>query len=78
MLSIRKFINDKSFQVLYRNNSLDIVNYDSINYMKDNDISISFNNCVLNIIGSDLRVKKLLESEILISGFIKSIKFINE
>ncbi len=78
MLNIRNFINDKSFQILYRDKSLNIINYDTINYMKDNEISISFNSNTLIIIGKNLRVKKLLESEILISGNIKSINFTNE
>ena len=78
MLNIRNFINDKSFQILYRDKSLNIINYDTINYMKDSEISICFNRNTLIIIGTDLRVKKLLESEILISGNIKSINFTNE
>ena len=79
MLDIRKFINDSSFQILYRNNSLNIINYTDINYMEESKISISvYNNKKILIKGNNLTVKKLLESEILIVGNITSIEFLNE
>ena len=75
MLNIKKFINDSSFQILYINSSLNIINYTSINYMDDNKISIDYYANKLFIKGNNLSVKKLLESEILISGDILSIEF---
>lgn len=75
MLNIRSFINDTSFQILYKDNTLDIINYTNINYMEDNKISISYMNNKLLIKGTDLTVKKLLESEILITGNFVSIEF---
>ena len=75
MLDIRHFINDKSFQILYINNSLDIINYTNINYMEDEKISLNYYDNILLIKGKELRVKKLLESEILITGNFKSIEF---
>ena len=79
MLDIRKFINDTSFQILYRNNSINIINYTDINYMEESKISISvYNNKKILIKGNNLTVKKLLESEILIVGNITSIEFLNE
>lgn len=75
MLDIRHFINDTSFQFVYINNSLDIINYTNINYMEDNKISLDYYNNKLLIKGSNLTVKKLLESEILITGSIESINF---
>ena len=74
MLDIRKFINDTSFQFVYINNSLDIINYTNINYMEDNKISISYYDKNILIKGNSLCVKKLLESEILIGGNIESIE----
>ena len=75
MLNIRSFINDTSFQILYKDNTLDIINYTNINYMEDSKISISYMNNKLLIKGSNLTVKKLLESEILITGNFVSIEF---
>ena len=76
MLDIRRFINDTSFQILYINNSLDIINYTNINYMEDSKISLDYYEKKLLIKGNNLSVKKLLESEILITGNILSIEFI--
>ena len=76
MLNIRHFINDTSFQILYINNNLNIVNYTNINYMEDNKISLNYLDKKILIQGNNLSVKKLLESEILITGDILSIEFI--
>ena len=74
MLDIRHFINDSSFQIIYRNNELDIINYKSINYIFDNKISISFDSNNLLITGNCLYAKKLLNNEILIAGNIKKVE----
>ena len=76
MLDIRHFINDTSFQILYINNSLDIINYTNINYMEDSKISLNYYDNKILVKGTNLSVKKLLESEILIAGSILSIEFI--
>ncbi len=76
MLNIRKFINDTSFQIVYIDSSLDIINYTNINYMEENKISLDYYENKLLIKGSDLTVKKLLEREILITGNIESIEFL--
>ena len=76
MFNIRHFINDTSFQMIFINNELDIINYSNINYMEDNKISLNYYDKKLLIKGTDLRAKKLLESEILIVGSIESIEFI--
>ena len=75
MFRISRFINDTSFQMMYRENELDIVNYDTINYMEDTKISINYYNKRLLIKGTNLTAKKLLDSEILISGNIESVDF---
>lgn len=77
MFRISNFINDSSFQMTFINGKLDIINYSNINYMEDNKISLDYYNKKLLIKGENLRVKKLLESEILIDGCFSSIEFIN-
>ena len=76
MLNIRSFINDTSFQILYKDNYLDIINYTNINYMEDSKISLNYLDNKILIKGNNLVVKKLLESEILITGNFISIEFI--
>lgn len=76
MFKISRFINDTSFQILYINDNLDIINYTNINYMEDSKISINYYDNKILIKGNNLSVKKLLESEILIDGNIQSIEFL--
>ena len=76
MLDIRHFINDSTFQIIYRNNELDIINYKEINYILDNKISINFNNNNLLITGINLYAKKLLNNEILVVGNITKVEIL--
>lgn len=76
MLNIRNFINDTSFQILYKDNNLDIINYTNINYIENEKIKIEYYDKEILIKGTNLKAIKLLESEILINGNIISIEFI--
>ena len=75
MFNIMRYINDTDFQIVYINNELNIVNYDRINYMEDEKISLSYQKGTIVVIGKKLRVKKLLDNEILIVGDISNIDF---
>lgn len=75
MFNIMRYINDTDFQIVYINNELNIANYDRINYMEDEKISLSYRNGTVMVIGNNLRVKKLLDNEIVIIGEIKNIDF---
>ncbi len=75
MFNVMRYINDTDFQIIYWNGNLNIVNYEKINYMEDSKISISSKNQNIVVNGENLRVKKLLESEILIVGEFFSIEF---
>ena len=76
MLDIRHFINDTSFQMIYRNNEIDIINYKEINYMEESKISINYYNKSILITGTNLTVKKLLDNEILVAGNFKKVEFL--
>lgn len=75
MFNVIHYINDDDFKIVYTNNMLNIVNYKKINYMEDNKISLSTIDFKVNILGSDLRVKKLLDNEIAIVGNFSAIEF---
>ena len=75
MFNIRHFINDTDFQIVYINKKLDIVNYEKINYMEDEKISLSYHSGTIVIKGENLRVQKLLDNEIVIVGEIENIDF---
>ena len=78
MFNIRHFISDTSFQIVYMKNYLNIINYTNIVTMDlDRIVLLDYNNKII-IKGDNLTVKKLLESEMVISGNIISIEFLNE
>ena len=70
-----RYINDTDFQIIYINNQLNIVNYEKINYMEDEKISLSHKEGTIVIKGNNLRVKKLLDNEIMIIGIFDNIEF---
>ena len=75
MFNVMRYINDVDFQIVYINNELNIVNYEKINYMEDDKISLSHNNGNIVVIGNNLRVKKLLDNEIVMVGNFQNIEF---
>ena len=68
------YIKDNSFKINYFNNSVDIINYDKILDLNNNTITIKKNNQIVLITGNDLKLTKLLDNEILITGSIKKIE----
>lgn len=74
---IRKVINyikDSEFKIVYLNNSLNIINYDYILELSENTITLKKEDKIIMIKGEDLRLNRLLEHEVLITGLIKSIE----
>lgn len=76
MFNIHNFIVDDSFKFNFSNNSLNVMNYKKINYMDIDRISIETDIGNLIINGSNLVVKKLLDSEVLITGNINKLEII--
>ena len=77
MEMIKKVINyikDKNFKIIYFNNSLNIINYDKILEIKSDVITLEKENNYIFIKGEDLRINKLLDDEILITGLVKKIE----
>ena len=75
MFNVMRYINDTDFQIIYINNQLNIVNYEKINYMEDEKISLSHKEGTIVIKGNNLRVKKLLDNEIMMIGIFDNIEF---
>ena len=71
---IMEYIKDNNLKIIYCNNSVNVVNYEKILEIKDNIITLINNNKIINIRGSNLKLNKLLEGEILITGIINKIE----
>lgn len=72
---IDNYINDKEYCMIYKNNSLNIINYSKIIDFSSKIISIKFNDSIYCIEGNNLVISKMLEEEILITGDINKITF---
>jgi len=72
---INNFINDNEFKITYILNQINISFFIEITEFITNKIKIKNKNGYLNIIGKNLVISKMEESEILINGNIKSLEF---
>ena len=68
------YIKDDSLKIKYVNNTINVVNYDSVLEVKEDVITIIKDKKVIVIQGSDLKLNKLLDNEVLITGIINKIE----
>ena len=71
---IINYIKDDKFRINYVNNSVNIVNYDKILEVEDNTVTLVKENKVILVRGKNLKLDKLLDNEVLITGTILSIE----
>jgi len=71
---IINYIKEPYLKIIYFNNTIDIINYDKILEIKDNLVIITIDDKKIMIHGNDLKLKKMLDDEILITGLIKKIE----
>ena len=71
---IVNYIKDNEFRINYVNNSVNVINFDKILELTDEVITIIKEDSLILIKGNDLKLTKLLENEILITGLIKKIE----
>jgi len=71
---IINYIKEPYLKIIYFNNNVDIVNYDKILEIKDDLVIILANNKKIIVRGNNLKLSKLLDKEVLISGLINKIE----
>ena len=71
---IVNYIKNDSLKIIYINNSVNIQNYNKIIEISDTFVRILYNNEIIVIKGNDLKLNKLLDNEILITGIINKIE----
>ena len=72
---IDNYVNDREFNMIYKNNKLNIVNYSEIIDFSSNRISVRYMDNVYHIEGDNLVISRMMEDEILITGNISNIVF---
>lgn len=68
------YVKDNKLKIKYFDNNLNVDNYDKILEVKDDIITFIKDNNLITIKGKDLRLSKLLDDEVLITGIIKKIE----
>lgn len=68
------YIKDNNFKINYVNNSVNIVNYDKIIEIENTVITITKEDKIIFIKGNNLRLNKLLDNEVVITGKINKIE----
>jgi len=71
---IVNYIKDNKFKIIYVNNSVDIINYDKILEVTSKVVTLEKEGKLLFIRGENLKLDKLLDSEVLITGLIYKIE----
>lgn len=71
---IVNYIKDNNFKINYINNCVNVVNFDKILEVTSDVVTIIKENKIILIKGNDLKLSKLLDNEILISGIINKIE----
>ncbi len=77
---VRNFIVDNEFQIVVKNNFVDIQNFDLIDTINESTVIVTKEKKKIKIKGKSLTVNKLLSDELSIKGKILEITFegINE
>lgn len=71
---IVNYIKDNSMKINYVNNSVNVINYDDILEVKDDVVTFIKNNKLILIRGNNLKLDKLLDEEVLVTGIISKIE----
>ena len=71
---IVNYVKENTFKVIYIPNQVNIINYGIILEIKDDVITLKKDERILFIRGNDLKLQKLLDKEVLITGKIKQIE----
>lgn len=78
MSQFMRYLKDEDFKLNIKNNTIYMDNYQKIEKLSENNITVLAEQQLIDIEGKDFVIKKLLEKEILFTGEIKNIKFIKQ
>ena len=71
------FLYYDDFELIIKNNKIEISNYKNIENFSKNNIKISSKEKIYEINGNDLSINTLFDDYLLINGNIKSVNLIN-
>lgn len=74
MNKLDRYLEDKNYQIIIKENRINIINYEEIIDFSTNKISLRCNNKIINIEGKNLIISKMLDEEVLITGIIYNVR----
>ena len=74
---LRNYISDNGFKLIYSNKYLNVINYIKIIILEDDKIDILIPNKILKIKGNNLKLNRIMNSELLITGMISELKLVD-
>ncbi len=74
--SIKNYLRNNNYNINLSSNSIYINNYEQINTINDNLISIQFKDFTLNINGLSFKIAKMVDNEVLFNGHIESMEYL--
>ena len=75
---LNNYLDNKELKITLFNNKLNILNYEKIISIEKEYISLKYKKQIIRIKGEDLKLKKILENELLIVGKIKVLEAVDE
>ena len=73
---LRNYINDNGLKIIYTDRYLNIINYIKIIILENDKIEILISNRILKIKGNNLKLSRIMNSELLITGKIEELKMV--
>ena len=74
MTRIDKFLYDREYKIIIKENSVDIINYDEIITFSLKEISVKYKNKIIYVEGTNLVITKMMDNEVLITGNINLVR----
>ncbi len=68
-----RFLYEKDYKIIIKENYVNIINYDEIVDFTIDRIAIKCQSKIINILGKNLTISKLVEDEALITGIITNL-----
>lgn len=75
---LREYIMENEFKITILKDKINIINYDRIINLTDNEVSLKIENTKIKIYGNNLMLNKLLDREVLLTGKVSKVEFIYE
>ena len=71
---IDRYLEDKNYEIIIKENKVNIINFKEIIDFSSNQISLKCDNNIINIEGKNLIISKMLDNELLVTGTIYNIR----